>query len=32
LMICLRTLSRIYEKNPTQKSLKVKKKLAARSC
>jgi hypothetical protein len=31
-MICLGTLLRIYEKNPTQKSFKNKIKLAARSC
>jgi hypothetical protein len=31
LMICLRTLLRIYEKNPTQKSLKIKCFLAAKA-
>jgi hypothetical protein len=32
LKICLRTLLRIYEKNPIQKSLKIKSFLAAQSC
>jgi hypothetical protein len=31
-MICLRTLLGIYEKNPTQKSFKIKSDLAAQSC
>jgi hypothetical protein len=31
LMICLRTLLRIYEKNPTQKIFKIKSFLAARA-
>jgi hypothetical protein len=31
-VICLRTFLRIYEKNPIQKSLKIKSFLAARSC
>jgi hypothetical protein len=30
-MICLRTLLRIFEKNPIQKSLKIKSFLAAQS-
>jgi hypothetical protein len=30
-MICLRTLLRIYEKNPTQKSFKIKSFLAAQN-
>jgi hypothetical protein len=31
-MICLRTLLKIYEKNPTQKSFKIKSFLVAQSC
>jgi hypothetical protein len=31
-MICLRNLLRIYEKNPIQKSFKIKSFLAAQSC
>jgi hypothetical protein len=32
LMICLRTLLRIYEKNPIQKSLKIKSFFGCLSC